>query len=201
MAARAVISELKNHMTPMDDLRIVFYRGASGQTILAQDYRQLDPAGKMAMAVDVGGISLSIIVGGRERLAPFLSLGSLAEMIPQLEAAGDRLGAGKPALIRSGVLDEDPGLYLLFDPHDDDDVHVSLLAIHGIGNFFPVPPGSRDAKAIYRYVASHRDDCIEAAREWYDLTRLRMNKSTLLAAFPREAEIGRAVLTERSIAI
>jgi hypothetical protein len=178
----------------MDGLHIFFYRDSSAETILAEDLQRLDDEGRRAMGADLNWASMSLIVEGRERLGDRPSLGPLQFMAPQLEAAADRLRNGEIALVRSGVLDQEPGLYLLFEPATEGTTTISLLAIYEMSMLFPVPPESAESRMIYDYVREHRNECIAEARKWYDLTEVPVSSLMLIEALKRESTVARALL-------
>lgn len=178
----------------MNRLRTVLFQGASSDTLDLQE-KLARATGRTIDAAQLEAAGLGIEADGRERLGPALNLGPLATLAAQLAAARVRLAAGRPALVRSGIVDQDPGLYLLFEPSAErGSVLLSMLAIPGIGNRFPIPPESEDAAQLYRAVAARRDEYIAIAQPWYDLCDIPFDAAGLIAALDRDLAAARRLL-------
>jgi hypothetical protein len=180
----------------MDDFHLALYRGASGETITVEDYAALDAAGRSAVSADPRRATISLVVAGRERLAPLISLGSLARLIPQVERAAQLLRAGEVALIRSGVLDVPAGHFLLIEAGDEQSCHISLIEIDTLpeGSWFPDSDRGDDLRA---YVAAHHDALLNAARaRGDDVVGLQIGRDALIAGMERTAAAARAIERE-----
>jgi hypothetical protein len=178
----------------LDKLSIALYQGSSAETIPIEQYRALATAQRAALAADTSAATVALVIDGRERLAHQLSLGCLKRLAAQFAPAILRLRSGLPALIRSGVLDVPEGHYLLLEPAKRNRVDISWISIDDLRVGVLFPDGSLAAE-LYRYVAAHRDDLIDAARSRGDeMVLLPMDRDVLIAAMTRTAEAAIAVL-------
>lgn len=173
-------------MYPTDDFQIRLYRGPSFETLGLAEYRALADAERRALPDPALHVTLALTIDGAERFHA-RGFGPLERLVAQLAPARDRLAAGAPALIRSGVLDVPEGQYLLFEPIDTAAVRVSTILFDELperGWF----PDEEHGDALYRFVAAQRDRVVGAAREvWPELAELAMDRARLAAALAREA--------------
>jgi hypothetical protein len=180
-----------------DDFRLMLYLGASADTITLSDYLALDADARLANRVDLSMVTISIMAGGREHLAPRLSLGPLHRITPQLGVARERLVRGEPALIRSGVMDVEDGNYLLLEPDGvTGPIRASVVSTDDIEVSHVFPDEFR-AQDLYAYVASQRTNLLNRTRRVGSFpVELPLEREALLAALDREAALGLTVLSQ-----
>lgn len=184
-------------MSATQEVHLALYRGASADIITVEDYLALDSAARHKVDTDFENCAISVVVDGQEQLAHRLSLGPLAYLVPQFEPARQRLLAGQPALIRSGVLDVPDGNYLLFEPTPDrSQVLLSVVSTDDLpeSGWFPDGPY---ADRLYEYMRTHRDALIEKARQWQGhLIELPLDRDRLVDALKRTGEAGAVLLSQ-----
>jgi hypothetical protein len=174
----------------MDDLYLALYHVRAAEPMRAADFFAMS-AEERAGVPGFENIGLAVLAEDREALAYRRSFGPLRALVPQLEPARQRLLAGEPTLIRSGVDDTPDGWYLLFEPEANDRVRVALLcAVGPQSRWFPV---GEHARAIYDFVAAQREALIAAGRRPFELA-LSLSKPALEAALSREAGVGAELL-------
>jgi hypothetical protein len=130
-------------------------------------------------------------VDGTRYLADVWSFGEVRELVPQLRAAAERLRQGRTALVRSGVLDDVGGAYLVFEPAGDQ-ARLSLFTmVDPDWEFvFPVDRSGATNEDLYRYIQEHRDLLLAAPRASFDPYLLPVPTQPLIEALERAASAG-----------
>jgi hypothetical protein len=133
-------------------------------------------------AVCVNQASVSLVVDGVERWGPAVSFGALGVVTRQLLPARDRLGAGRPALVRAGVLDVPTARFLLFEPSGRRvRAAIATTGDPAVSTLFPDEAG---ADALYAHLDRWRDEMVAGA----DV--VEVDRQGLLADLERAAADG-----------
>lgn len=160
-------------------------------------------AGTAAWQPDLENATFLFEQGARRFIAPDWNLGPVEWLVPQLDAAAERLERGELALVRSAVTDGAGVPYLAFEPSGDE-VAVSLFVSPdpAIEAIFPAGPWSEQSATLYQYFRNHRDALLQrgldpALRDVLGeryFSGVRVDRRELIAALRREAGLGRRLL-------
>jgi hypothetical protein len=169
----------------------------------AADFLRSREAGTATWQPDLENTTFLFDQGGRRFIASDWNLGPVEWLVPQLDAAAERLEHSELALVRSAVTDGVGVPYLAFEPSGED-VAVSLFVSPdpAMEAIFPAGPWSEQRDTLYQYFRDHRDMLLQrgldpALRELVGdryFSDVRVDRRELIAALRREAELGRRLL-------
>jgi hypothetical protein len=176
------------------DLRLALYLGAGAEIITAQDYLAL-PDSRRPPEVSPSWCTLSLVVDGREKWGPLLSLGALGPIVAQMVPAAERIDAGQRALIRAAVFDVPLAVFLLFEPVSPpaEAIYMArVAATHALSDpvWMPNGPGAGN---VYGYVAEHHDEMTGSGAA--DIEPCPVPRSALSSSLRREAAFGAEIVT------
>lgn len=137
-----------------DHLRLLVYRGTGEETIPVADYLDQHRRGGADWAPYLGLVGLDLTVGGKPRW-PRISVGDLARMAFQMEAASRRIRQDDLALIRIAVDDFPVGAFFRLRP-EGEIVRISLTEVTDpdIAYRYPVDRDGHPVAEVYERVGN-----------------------------------------------
>ena len=138
--------------------------------------------------------TFSLIIGGREKWGPQLSLGAVGTVVAQLVPAAERIEAGQSALIRAAVFDVPVAVFLLFEPASPstEDTYLARVAASEALSDPVWMPNGPGADHVYGYLEEHHDEMTGSSA--VGIEPCPIPRSTLGSSLRREASLGAEIV-------